>query len=223
MAMVDNELNPLQRLITAYAQRDDRPRYALLFAFDTRLAEIIRSATEILIAQMKLTWWRDILTMDAAQRPKGEPLVQALNQAEAEGADLSVLVALVDGWEYLLQEFPWDDRQFENYARARGEGFFSFGLGAGHQLTAAQKQQAQRWAYWDFARHCSDHDVRRQSFEKCIAAQAAGGPISFNRSGRPLSILCKLVERDARQAELTVDLLRPGTAGMIIWHGLTGR
>ena len=81
MALLNDELNPLQRLITAYAGRLDRPLYDLLFAFDSRLAEVIRSATEILIAQMKLTWWRDILTMETARRPIGEPLVEAINQA----------------------------------------------------------------------------------------------------------------------------------------------
>ncbi len=44
----------------------------------------------------------------------------------------------------------------------------------------------------------------------------------FDRSGRPLSILCKLMLHDVKKATLTADFYRPSVAGRIILHGMTG-
>lgn len=214
--------DPLHRLILAYAKRSDRPRYALVFALDDRFAEVIRSTSETLIGQMRLTWWRDILTKPAAQRPAGEPLVARINEAEQQGADLSPLLRLLEGWEYLLDDFPWDDRQFEQYAVKRGEGLFSFALGGDGSLTSDQRAGAQAWALWDLARHCSDKNMREQAFEKCRRLFEAISPVHFDRSGRVLSILCKLVQGDVTKGSLTADLYRPAVASNIIWHGMTG-
>lgn len=217
------QLQPLHQLIIAYANRAERARYALLFALDGRFAEIIRSTTEILIGQMKLTWWRDILTKTAAERPLGEPLVQQLNLLEAQGIDLQPLFALLDGWEVMLDDFPWDDRLFDQYAQARGEGFFSFALNGVSRLQEPQKQLAKAWALWDFARHCSDSAMRQSAFDRCGRLVRDAKSIKFDRSGRPLSILCQLAARDVRLNELTADLYAPSIAGKIIWHGATGR
>lgn len=216
------ELEPLQRLIVAYARAEDRDRYALLFALDARIAEIIRSTTEILIGQMRLTWWRDILTKPAAERPAGEPLVEKINRLEERGESLAPLSTLLDGWEVMLDDFPWEDRQFDGYAEARGRGLFQFALADEHSLSEGQAEQARAWALWDFARHCSDAAMRQSAFERCSGIVASGPPSSFDRSGRPLSILCKLMIRDVRKGQLTADLYRPSSAARIIWHGITG-
>jgi phytoene synthase len=216
------ELEPLQRLVVAYAKSGDRDRYALLFALDARFAEIVRSTSEILIGQMRLTWWRDILTKPARERPVGEPMVNQINRVEERGESLSQLLTLLDGWEVMLDDFPWEDRQFHNYAEARGCGFFEFGLAPGQSLTQAQAEQAKAWALWDFARHCSDPAMRQSAFDRCtaIVRRQPGG--NFDRSGRPLSILCKLMLRDVRMGQLAADLYSPASAARIIWHGIAG-
>lgn len=214
--------DPLHRLIMAYAKRPDRPRYELVFALDDRFAEVIRSTSETLIGQMRLTWWRDILTKPAGQRPVGEPLVGRINEAEQQGTDLSPLLRLLEGWEYLLDDFPWDDRQFEQYAVKRGEGLFAFALGGDDALTNDQRAGAQAWALWDLARHCSDTNMRALAFEKCSRFFETVSPVHFDRSGRPLSIMCKLVQRDVTNRALTADLIRPAVASRVIWHGMTG-
>jgi len=216
------ELQPLQRLIVAYARPADRDRYALLFALDARFAAIVRSTTEILIGQMRLTWWRDILTKPAAERPAGEPLVEKINRLEERGESLAPLVTLLDGWEVMLDDFPWDDRQFDSYAAGRGCGLFAFALADGHPLDAARAEQGRAWALWDFARHCSDAAMRRSAFDRCTRMVAAALPFRFDRSGRPLSILCRLMIRDVKKGQLTADLYRPASAAQIIWHGITG-
>ena len=216
-------LDPLHRLILAYAKRADRPRYMLVFALDHRFAEVIRSTSETLIGQMRLTWWRDILTKPAKDRPTGEPLVTRINEVQRQGVELPPLLQLLEGWEYLLDDFPWDDRQFDQYAVKRGEGFFAFALGGKEGvLTEEQKAGAQAWALWDFARHCSDADMRERAFVKCCHLFQPVTPVHFDRSGRVLSILCKLVQSDVTKRSLTADLYRPAVASNIIWHGMTG-
>lgn len=217
------ELEPLQRLITAYAKSPDRDRYALLFALDARFAEVIRSTTEILIGQMRLTWWRDILTKPAAERPEGEPLIRQINLLEEKGESLAPLLTLLDGWEVMLDDFPWDDRQFQNYAPARGCGFFEFGLAGTMPLTEGQAEQGRAWALWDFARHCSDAGMRQSAFDRCTRIMRSRRRVDFDRSGRPLSILCKLMARDVRKGQLAADLYSPSSAVRIIWHGIAGR
>lgn len=216
------QLDPLRRLVIAYAKRQNRSRYALAFALDSRFADVIRSTSETLIGQMRLTWWRDILTKAAVERPSGEPLVALINEAEQEGADLAPLLDLLEGWELLLDDFPWDDRQFDQYAAKRGEGAFGFALGSNVELTDDQKIAAQGWALWDFARHCSDPAMREQAFKKCQKLYSAASSTRFDSSGRPLSIFCKLAQSDATKGSLTADLYRPRVASKIIWHGVTG-
>jgi len=214
--------DPLQRLVLAYAKRADRTRYALVFALDSRFAGVIRSTSETLIGQMRLTWWRDNLTKPLEARPTGEPLIALINETEEQGSDLAPLLNLLEGWEFLLDDFPWDDRQLDQYAEKRGEGLFSFALGGDRLLTEDQKRGAQAWALWDFARHCSDENTRKKAFQKCGNLMNALKPIVFDRSGRPLSIFCKLMQGDVKRRSLTADLYRPGIASKIVWHGVTG-
>ncbi|MEW4466776.1 hypothetical protein AB1K62_02950 [Parasphingorhabdus sp. JC815] len=214
--------DPLHRLIIAYAKRSDRLRHTLVFALDNRLADIIRSTSETLIGQMRLTWWWEILTKTITQRPVGEPLVALINEVEEQGADFTPLLSLLEGWEYLLDDFPWDDRQFDQYAMKRGEGVFAFARGGYALLTSDQKTAAQAWALWDFARHCSDTKMRAQAFVKCRQLFQTVSPVRFDRNGRALSILCKLVERDVTKKALTADLYQPVVASKVVWHGMTG-
>lgn len=217
-----SELEPLLRLILAYARREDRDRYHLILALDRRFADIIRITTETLIGQMKLTWWRDILSKDPRQRPTGEPLIHALNDLSEQDHFSAQLLHLIEAWELLLDDFPWDDRQFENYAMLRGVGLFGAALPSDHILSADQIAYAKSWAYWDFARHCSDKMMREQAFQRAADIMPQTAP-RFDRSGRPLAILCHLARRDVKMASIAVDFYTPGTAARIIWHGITGR
>ncbi|WP_204244795.1 hypothetical protein [Parasphingorhabdus marina] len=195
----------------------------MAFALDAKLGEIIRSTSELLIGQMRLTWWRDILTKDPAERPAGEPLLELLSPVEAAGQNPEPLIRMIEGWEMLLEDFPWEDRQFANYAESRGEGLFGFSAGDQYRLNDQQKLAAQSWTFWDFARHCSDEGMREEAFARCCELHGKWQAVTFDRSGRPLSILCQIVARDVRKGELNANIYTPSVAGRIIWHGLTGR
>ncbi len=223
MNPVHTEIDPMRRLALAYARAVDRDRYKTAFALDAKLGDIIRTTSEILIGQMRLTWWRDILTKPADERPAGEPLLELLTPLEAAGQDISPLIRMVEGWEMLLDDFPWEDRQFAKHAEFRGEGLFQFALGSEKPLDEQQKNASRSWALWDFARHCSDRATREEAFHKCCALHEKCQNVRFDRSGRPLSILCQIVARDVKKGELSANIYTPAVAGNIIWHGLTGR
>lgn len=221
MESVNTDLNPLHRLILSYANPENREKYRFLFAFDSRLAEVIRSTSEPLIGQMRLTWWRDILTKTAPDRPEGEPLVSFYNQLEDKGTINTPLLKMIDGWEVLLEDFPWEDRQFDIYAQNRGTGYFEFVLDE-PDLSGEKAELAKLWALWDFAIHCSDADMQGRAIQCCKNLMIDQEPPHFDRNGRPLSILCKLAMRDVKKQQLTDTIYRPSTALQIIWHGMTG-
>lgn len=221
MQSVNETLNPLHRLILSYAKRDDQEKYEFLFAFDSRLAEVIRSTSEPLIGQIRLTWWRDILTMPAGDRPEGEPLVTKFNDLEQDGLSGTALLKIIDGWEAMLDDFPWENLQFEKYAIGRGTGYFSFGLEQ-PELSDEITDIAKLWALWDFATHCSDSAMRDATIDRCKTLLDNISAPHFDRNGRPLSILCKLAMRDVKSGALSETLYRPSTAARIIWHGITG-
>lgn len=223
MNPAQSEIDPLRRLVLAYARAADRDRYKVAFALDAKLGEIIRTTSELLIGQMRLTWWRDILTKGPAERPAGEPLLELLAPMEVAGQDSGPLIRMIEGWEMLLEDFPWDDRQFTNHAELRGEGLFQFALGREKVLDERQRQASRSWALWDFARHCSDKNMREDAFSRCCALHEEWQQVRFDRSGRPLSILCQIVARDVKKGQLSANIYTPSVAGKIVWHGLTGR
>ena len=90
--------DPALALALAYAPRDARPVFQDLFALDRRLADAVRQASEPIIAQLKLAWWRDRFAQSPAEWPKGEPLLARLAGWDA---DISRLGGLVDGWEQI--------------------------------------------------------------------------------------------------------------------------
>lgn len=222
MEVVNEALEPLHRLILSYAKRADRQRYAFLFAFDSRLAGIIRTTSEPLIGQMRLTWWRDILTKAADQRPEGEPLIALFNEIEQSAGSLEYLLKLIDGWEVMLEDFPWDSLQLDRYASNRGQGFFGFGLNSDADLEEVE-ETAKLWTLWDFAVNCSDPKMRDVAFCKSKEILEQNSLRSFDKSGRPLSILCNLAAYDVKNGKLPDSIYRPATAVRIIWHGITGK
>ncbi len=95
-------LPPPMLLAISYAHPGLRPRLRWLLLLDLRLAQLVHRASEPLIAQMRLAWWREALSKPAEARPKGEPLLAALADLEGDPALLVAGVALVDAAEALV-------------------------------------------------------------------------------------------------------------------------
>ena len=179
-----NALPDAQRLAMAYATAASRRPLMTLMEFDLRLAEIVRSIKEPLLAQMRLAWWRDELAKSPEDRPKGEPLLAAFG--EVWRGKEPALRALVDGWEELLAEPPLPARAAENFAKGRAATFAAAARIAGVADSESGIMLAgQRWALADLAAKISDIDEKA---EVVATGLALGGlaRASLAAGGAPL-------------------------------------
>jgi 15-cis-phytoene synthase len=195
--MPDTMLPPV-RLAIRYAPAPLRPLFAVLLELDARFADVVGTAREPLIAQMKLAWWRDAVQAPPDQRPKGEPLL-----ARAYALDNPVLydamVALANAWEQLIGADDWPAPLIHDFAQQRGQAVFATyaklgGLPGDYTSIAAQ------WAV---------DDLRMRFGDRVPGAPAKNAPLPQNRARRPLTILALSV--------------RSVSGPRLIIHALTGR
>lgn len=145
--------DPAITLALAYAPSGTRDVFEDLFALDLRLADAVRQASEPIIAQLKLAWWRDRFAQAPADWPKGEPLLARLARWDA---DVSKLGALVDGWEALLAEGPLTEDAITGFTEGRADAWAVAADALGHAGSPNPERAALQWAYADLAQHCSD-------------------------------------------------------------------
>jgi phytoene synthase len=174
------------RLALAYSPADIRPAYLCLMALDQRLAQIISQASEPLLAQMRLAWWRDELAKPPEQRPKSDPLLDAIG--EIWRGQEAALRSLVDGWEELLTDPPLPTSAAENFAHGRAAGFAAIAhLAGAENYEGAASLAARRWALADLAANISDKDEKAEIVAMGLALGV--GPVRLPRAMRPLLVL----------------------------------
>lgn len=183
----DGIADPEVRLVAAYVPVSARPVFTALWALDARLAGILRTTSDAMIGQMRLTWWHD-----AVGRPAeiaGEPVLAGLADA---GIAPAAAQRIVEGWEALL-DGDGDDVIAE-YAQGRGGGLFATmaeAIGADDPVEAA----GVGWALVDLARHHSRPEVARRALA-LAADRLAAAPSRWSKAARPLAMLTKLARRD---------------------------
>lgn len=217
-----SELDPFQRMVTAYARKADRERFQTLFALDRRCAQILRTTSEPIVGQMRLAWWRDAMTGAASVRPRGDPVLDALTSLEADGVlRLTAMVPLVDGWECLLTADGSERSVLEAYARQRGGTLFDVLARGGGAADARVVDVGTAWALWDLARN-STGELQTSAMAALAAMPPDWRSTRLPRALRPLSILRRLAVADIVGGALDRRLMRPRTAARIMWHGITG-
>lgn len=194
------------RLAVAYAPAATRDRWLTLLALDVRLAGVVRSAREPILAQMRLAWWRDRLRDSAANWPKGEPLLAALT---CWGDEHGALVALVDGWEALLGEAPLPVDAFEAWINGRVAACVALHEGAAGM--------ARGWALSDLASHLGD--PQEQAVLADLIDAHTWRATRLPRAMRPLAVLHGLAAKTRGRAQGTENislftLLRLGILGI---------
>ena len=105
-----------RRLALAYAPQRAQRLWLGLFALDARLGTTVQKSAEVMLTQIKLAWWREQLGKPPAERRRGEPLLALL---DLWGDDTAALVALVDGWELLLDGEPLGRSEALEFAAGR--------------------------------------------------------------------------------------------------------
>jgi phytoene synthase len=186
----------------AYTPQPLRTVLAAFFAFDQRLGKIVGTASEPMLAQVKLAWWRDMLTKPVDERPQGDAVLDALGRhwIDKEAA----LGALVDGWEHLLEEPPLTKESAIVFGTARmNTAMAAFGqnIGPGGELSS-YGTAAWRWAIADLASKVSNDEERKMLVDigmgnakpapalpreaRGLAVLGAVGLRALKRGGRPL-------------------------------------
>ncbi|HEX7709754.1 MAG TPA: hypothetical protein VF418_02340 [Sphingomonadaceae bacterium] len=192
------------------------PTLALL-AFDARLGQAVRQASEPIMGQMRLAWWNEQLRLEADRRERSDELVAALDAlAGMRGA----LHALVDGWELLLGE-TLDRPAVEAFVAARAGAFVGLARLLATPDSAATVLAAGRcWALADLAAGLGEGGERAGVL--ALGAEEPHVPIRLSRALRPLAVLAGLGR--ASLANGGAPLLRGRRAALrAIRLGLTGR
>ncbi|MCB2047157.1 MAG: squalene/phytoene synthase family protein [Novosphingobium sp.] len=188
-------LPTLQRLALAYAPSGAREATLALLALDARLADIVRSASEPMLAQIRLAWWRDMLARDCGERPDGEPLLQALICWQGQE---SALIALVDGWEHLVADQQLGSEDMLAFCQGRGSAFAGLaGLIDCHDAREVARKAAESWTVADLAKRLQDQ--REKEAVKSLIGGQDWRRIALPRKLRPLAVLHGLALRDLRK------------------------
>lgn len=202
-----------------YASAQQRPALAALWALDETLAALLRTTSQPLIGQMRLTWWHDRLSSLADGLPPTEPVLAGLaTHVLPAGVTPAMLAAVVEGWEELLEGGRLGAEAMERHGALRGAGLFACAarvLGAGRDPHEAA---GRGWALADLARHVSDPEERALAWELARGALAEALAVRWSRAGRPLGALAVLAARDPAEPRDA-----PARTWWALRHRLTGR
>ncbi|MBL4895663.1 MAG: hypothetical protein JKY75_02195, partial [Erythrobacter sp.] len=134
-------------LSSASAHRDI---WLAAFALDGRVGRMVLGASEPMLGQMRLAWWRDQLGKAVHDRPRGDHLLDLIgtnwNRNEA------ALVELIDGWEALLSPRPLAETAILEFVAGR----VSLSLGLANLVGTMDNERDVRragtlWALADLA------------------------------------------------------------------------
>lgn len=174
-----------------------------VLSLDQRLSRLVAQAREPLLVQMRLAWWRDRLREPPQSFHSGEPVLQALSAWNDR--ERAQLVALVDGWEALLEEPPIADAALMAFANGRGAALAALARQLGADAAEAEARRCGAgWALAELAQHLSDPAERAQ-VARLIAAHDWGKP-RLPRELRPLAVLDGLARRGKGQKLLLAGL-----------------
>lgn len=206
---------PDTELAISYALRG-RAGVAALFALDDRLADIVRRASDPLIGQMRLTWWREALEALDRAAPPAEPILRALAEhALPLGMSGGALAAITDGWEALLEE-PFGGDAIERHG-TRGAALFAALAKIIGTSDGPIAEAGRGWALADLAAHLGNVGDREEAAGRARRHLAVARAHRWNRAGRTIGALALLAEQELEGAPPARRVAR------LLWHRLSGR
>ncbi|MEE9434046.1 MAG: hypothetical protein V3V15_07380 [Sphingorhabdus sp.] len=211
MNLEDDPLDPPKRLAITYFKGDAKALLEALLKFDVRLGQIVLRGSEVVIGQMRMAWWRDVIASDLDAWPKGEPSIAELAviaEKLGKGSLESALAAIIDSWDILLANEVWSRDILIEHARLRSDGIFLHMAKVWGQTSIAPVfDHGKIWALCELG-YRSDTDIKSAIGSVSKAAR-------LPREARGLSILSMA----ARQQYYGGG----GFSGVrLLWHGLTG-
>lgn len=211
--MVNDPLSvaPLPRLLASYAGRD-APMHRLIWAYDARLADIVRTTREPLVGQMRLTWWHEVLSDESGVKGRGDPLVDALRNDAGIMAARDNLLAMIDGWEVLLDPLPLDAEALQVFAKGRGGGLFAAMGGS------ARSAAGPLWALWDLSGHIGDPVTA----ERAVKVAQSYLPVD-QESVKPLRLAAGLARHDIARGQAGPSEMTPRLYARLLRMAVLGR
>lgn len=213
--------DPERTLALTYAPPEVRASLAALFGLDDALAALLRSTTEPAIAQIRLAWWRERLSELGHAATPAMPVLQSVSdQVVARGIAGDRLVAIVEGWEILIEAERLDRDALSQFAEKRGGRLFAIGaelLGA-----KAAPGAAEGWALADLAKHLTTQDEAMLARE--MAIEHLGRTSRWPRRARALGALAAIARMDMDLPMGTeAPIGSPRRVARLAWMRLTGR
>ena len=214
---ITKEIPNLQRLATAYGPKYVQNGTRHIWAFDARMADIIRTTKEPMIGQMRLTWWHEALSQG---KGAGDPLLDGLRAAVVPEAGAGGLLSAIEGWEVLLEPLPLSDSQLVAFAEHRGGGLFrQMGWLAG-DCPVWLAQAGMAWALWDLSGHVSDTATADRAIALVPEFLADVPERGWPRALAPLQILTGLARWDAGQGRRAPPRFDLRQYAQLLWLGL---
>lgn len=211
--MSSQSLPLAQRLALSYAPAASREDVLSLLLLDARLAAVAHVGGEVMIAQIKLAWWRERLGENPARWPKGEPLLERLQQG---GLAPAQLVPLVDGWEHLLVEEASAD-SVNAVVSARAEAWVLLCNEAD-----ARDRVSEAGRHWALADLALSFPELREMINQSGQLTGTGNSARLPRQLRTLAVLRALAVRANQRS--SHDLLDgPAAVAVALRVGLFGR
>ena len=163
------------------------------FALDGRIGRI--GASEPMLGQMRLAWWRDQLGAPASARPQGDLLLNLIGRTWADNE--LPLLALVDGWEALLGERPFGAADMQRFIDGRAGVARGLAARLGAANAEVRAEAAGRiWARADLAAYASEDGERDRALDQEGGAARAEGQLPA--ALRPLAVIEGLARRSLR-------------------------
>lgn len=179
-------LPPERELALAHSPAAVRDALTVYLWLDQRIARIIGQASEPMLAQVRLAWWRDMLGTPPDERPQGDVVLDGIS-AHWIGNE-APLTACVDGWERFLDEPPLKEAAAIEFAEGRAAPF----LALAESPNDAAKSAAKRWALVDAALHVESEQERQMLLDLAADLPKEG---RLQHPLRGLSVLEALARR----------------------------
>ena len=165
------------------------------FALDGRIGRMVLGASEPMLGQMRLAWWRDQLGAPASARPQGDLLLDLIGRTWADNE--LPLLALVDGWEALLGERPFGAADMQRFIDGRAGVARGLAARLGAANAEVRAEAAGRiWARADLAAYASEDGERDRVLDQERSAARAEGQLPA--ALRPLAVIEGLARRSLR-------------------------
>lgn len=181
----------------SYAKARFHSAFETLLELDATLGNAVRAARDPVLGQIRLAWWRDALESSARSATTADPVLSAIRALIARHDVIQGLcVAMVNGWEILLGDWPLNYEQLADFGTRRGGSLFAAaGVVSGNGPPDAIAVVGTAWALRDLALHCSDEGMAKRAMELANRSAVSG---KLPSALRPFHILARFAELDAK-------------------------